>query len=190
MKRKIILLSILLLCGSLVKNVNAQAENFRAVRADFGPVIPLGLEGFAIGWFTAIKYNITDQIAVGIRWEADAGLSVSSTSASATGVTSFGLKGDYYFNTNYPVRPFAGLGINYYATAGGSASVTGGSAQAGTHVGFMPQVGVSLGHFRLALEYNLILGKDQVLVTAGTPTKTGRSFAGIDIGFTIGGGQK
>ncbi len=153
---------------------SAQAESYRAFKVDVmgGYASPSGA-GLNGGLTMSIepKYNLTDNIAVGIQL----GTSIFSTDIAGASISGFGnysLVGEYYLGES-TVRPFAGLAAGIYS--GGSVSIGGQTATGGSNFGFAPRVGVQLGHFRVAAEYNLV--KDS-------------NFLALKLGFTIGGGSK
>jgi outer membrane protein X len=130
-----------------------------------------GTQSYGIGAVVEPKWNITDSIAVGLRFDggvllggriAPDGASAFAFAASSASL----LKGEYLLGDS-GVRPFAGLGAGLYALAGQSVSVgnegAGVSQVAGQFYGIAPQLGLDFGGLRLGLTYNLILGADIVI---------------------------
>lgn len=161
--------------------------------------------------YTEPSYRVTDQIAVGLRFELAvmARVAVSGTSSNSTAEAevkangSYTVNGQYYFGSS-SFRPFAGAGFGVFALASatGTASANGsGTATSevagGTKVGFYPRVGFDVGHFTMNLEYNIIPkteGISQVVSGNGTITNQNveikNSYLGFKLGFFIGGGKK
>jgi outer membrane protein W len=160
---------------------SAQAESYGAFKVDvmFGYANPASSTATAKGGITFSlepKYNLTDNIAVGLQL----GSTILTSSNSAVGIAALGnysLTGEYYFTENR-VRPFAGIGAGLYKfgdieiTSGGQTQTISGG---GSVFGFAPRAGLQIGHFRIAAEYNLV--KDS-------------NFLALKIGATIGGGSR
>lgn len=183
---------------------HAQAANYSPVRADVGfaghsqPAV--GRFGF--GGQGEVKFNIHDQIAIGVRLDGaillggdigeDGGTSVS---VGVVGGTL--LKGEYFLTTS-SVRPFLGLAAGLYDIV--SQEVTGGpdttyvDQKAGRYFGVGPQLGINLGPVRLAAMYNMILGADiEVRQTVGGAERSStysQSYFTFEMSFQIGGKRK
>jgi len=162
-------------------NINAQAESYTDFEWDIlrlGYAVPSGLDnlssGVALG--TEARYNLKDEISIGLRWEiavyGSSDVAGSSVEIGAAG--SIALMGDYYFNTESSKRPFAGLGIGTFS--GGSVSTSTTTVDAGNSIGIIPRVGYEFGHLRIAAEYNLAFS-DNVA-----------SYIGIHLAATLFGG--
>jgi hypothetical protein len=184
--RKIILGLVVLCLGA---SANAQSTEFKPFKVDlaFGYAVPGG-SGSKGGALFAIepKYAINDNITVGVRME---GAVMARASQSSTGEPlvadvkasgSYLATGDYYFNTNQ-FRPFAGIGLGIYSNAGASVDSYGGTSDVstGTKFGGAPRVGFEYGHFRMAVEYNLV----------GKSAGINYNYLGVKLGFFIGGGR-
>lgn len=190
----------------------AQAANYSPIRVDltvFGAYAPGDANAWGGGAALEPKYNLTDNIAVGLRLEAAAfvtqKVSVGSGSAStsvqqgARAVSAIAAKGDYYLTTS-SVRPFLGLGLGYYRVGAGSQSVSGTAVvqTAGAYTGFgvAPQLGVNFGGFRLAAMYHVLTGGDLVVATqtvgatAPVKTKIGKNYFAFELGGTFGGSRR
>jgi hypothetical protein len=143
----------------------------------FGYAIPSGealSSGIAIG--SEARYNVNNQISVGLRTEFAIYGGGDDSSASIGAAGSYALMGDYYFSGSSSKRAFAGLGLGLFS----GASVTVGATQVGGGTGFgvIPRAGYEFGHLRLSAEYNLAL-------------KEGISnYIGIHIGLTLWGGYQ
>lgn len=162
----------------------AQSQNYKAFKVDLGFLYGMApgsdLYGGGAGFYFEPKYNVTDNIAAGLRIEfavmgaADA----LGENVSVSALGSYLATGDYYVGTE-GVRPYGGLGLGVYNV--GQASLDNGTdvgVEAGTKFGFAPRVGILLGHFRTGLEYNLVTGIE------------GANYLSWKLGFEIGGGRK
>ena len=186
---------------SAVVCVTAQDQTFKPFKVDIslGYAIPGG-SGSKGGVLFVIepKYALNDKIAVGLRMEAAVVARVSGTNAAGEfengeikAASSYLATGDYYFNTN-PFRPFAGAGIGVFTVASASNNNGNEAAGAGSKFGGMVRGGFETGHFRAAVEYNLVGSSDLPGFNSnGTPTtvKSKNGYIGIKIGFLIGGGR-
>ena len=164
-------------------NINAQAESYTDFEWDIlrmGYVIPSGVTGIGSGFSvgSAVRYNLKDNISVGLRFEGAIYGSddVLGSNVSLGLAASYALMGDYYFNTESSKRAFAGLGIGYFKGASVEVDGTTGTGGEGSSIGFIPRVGYEFGHLRLSAEYNLALD-DAV-----------PSYIGIQLGITLFGG--
>ncbi|MCT4586195.1 MAG: outer membrane beta-barrel protein [Carboxylicivirga sp.] len=194
--KKVLLLVAVLVAG--MASANAQSENYKAFKVDLGLLYAVpggdGAKGGA-GLYIEPKYNVTDNIALGLKMEwaamtagqikTDAQGALTTSSFDATTLGTYQLTGDYYFGDS-KVRPFAGLGLGLYAMGTANWDVTQNSealaAEFGTKFGFSPRAGLLLGHFRLGLEYNIITGIEDPLPS--------RNYLSFKVGFEIGGGKK
>lgn len=162
-----------------------QAENYKAFKVDLGMGYAAGMGDLDGGllWYLEPKYNLTDNIAVGVKLEQAALVAVANGKTAVLAVATYQLTGDYYFG-DAKVRFFGGLGMGMYGLASVSIEDSQGNVETvdigGESVfGLSPRVGVLLGHFRLGLEYNLIFAE---IVNP--------NYLGIKLGFEIGGGKK
>jgi len=182
---KKILFSTLLLGAAVVGN----AQTFKPFKVDFatGYASPGG-SGAKGGVLFAVepKYAINDNITLGVRFEGavmaratkDASGDYVAGDVKAAG--SYLATGDYYFNTN-KFRPFAGAGVGLFSTAGASVDSNGDVIEgaSSSKFGAMPRAGFEFGHFRFAIEYN-VLGKTGSI---------NNNYLGIKFGFFAGGGR-
>lgn len=212
--KKILIAGISLLSISLVKAQSSGSSSsgseriFKPFKVDvaFGAAIPSG-SGSKGGVLFAIepKYAIMDQVAVGLRIEgavtARGFVSQDGTAASADvkASGSYLATGDYYF-TKTAFRPFVGAGAGIFSLAAANYSASSSSysyssqiAAASSKFGGMFRAGFEVGHFRLAVEYNLIgdtkaMGYDNNgnLLYSATAKN---SYLGIKAGFFFGGGR-
>jgi outer membrane protein X len=183
----------------------ATSENFQPIRVDTTFNFVYGaadVREYGIGAAIEPKFNVTDQIAVGLRLEGAAlvpeSVSVGSDNVSmgVRALSAYLAKVDYYFTTT-DVRPFVGLGAGYYSIGGVSQSVgSGGVVQQGeafTGFGVAPQLGVNFGAFRLAGTYHFLTGGDRVVLVqaVGSTVPMERtmptSYFALELGGTFGG---
>ena len=164
-KKLIFSLSIALLTSA---TVIGQAENYGMIKVDLGALYALpgsdGLDG-GVGIYIEPKFNITDNIAIGLKWESAFLAYVSTFGGSkATTLRAIGITGDYYVGTN-KFRPFAGLHIGSYKLA--DIDIGGFKVETDSKIGFTPRIGFTAGHFRMALEYNIVSDLDYFAIKAG-----------------------
>ncbi|HEX9399747.1 MAG TPA: hypothetical protein VF912_06515 [Anaeromyxobacter sp.] len=193
----------------------AQALNYQPVRVDltvYGAYAAADATSWGFGVALEPKFNVTDRLAAGMRFEAAgfvtqevtvAGAGAGQTtnvSQGARAVTTILAKAEYYLSDS-AARPFVGLGLGLYRIGAGSQSASSGgtvvqSAGAFRGFGFCPQLGVNFGSFRLAGTYHVITGGDMVVATqaVGTTTpvevKLAKNFFAFEIGGTMGGARR
>jgi hypothetical protein len=210
MKR--IALPILALLALAAPAARAQAPSYQPIRVDltfYGAHASADATSWGGGVALEPKYNLTDHLALGFRFDAAAfitqdikvasGAGETSISQGARAVTTVLAKADYYLTTT-PVRPFVGLGLGLYRIGAGSQDVSGDSvvqtAQSFRGFGFCPQLGVNFGGFRLAGTYHVVTGGDMVVVAqavgapAPTVTKLSKNFFAFELGGTFGGSSR
>jgi outer membrane protein W len=185
---KKIVLSVLMLTGVVVA-VNAQSTAFKPFKVDFavGYAIPGG-SGAKAGVLFAFepKYAINNNITAGLRFEgavvarAVKDANGDYTAGEVKAAASYVATADYYFNTN-TFRPFVGVGAGLFSTAGASVDSNGDVVEgaSASKFGGVPRVGFELGHFRMAVEYNVV----------GKTGDITNSYIGIKLGFFAGGGR-
>lgn len=130
-----------------------------------------GMETFGVGAVLEPKWNITDSIAAGMRFDGGVTfggrIAPEGTSSFALGASAATLlKGEYLFFDS-GVRPFVGLGAGMYILANQSVSAgnsgAGVAQSGGRFFGVAPQLGIDFGGVRLGATYNHILGGDIVI---------------------------
>ncbi|MDR3226996.1 MAG: hypothetical protein LBT56_04930 [Prevotellaceae bacterium] len=180
------LFTAVLICGFAL---TMQAQEFKPFRVDaglgYGLPFTEGLDG-GVQFYVEPKYEIVDQIAVGLRWEGSlfAGTNVDGSSADVKLSSAYLLTGDYYISNN-KFRPFVGLGLGVYSIAGASASVSVGNEgitvddKAKNNFGALLRAGFDVSHFRFAVSYNY----------GGKVGNETYHFLGVTIGFYLGGGK-
>ncbi len=174
--------------------VQAQSKMYKPIKVD----LALGYGfGNAKGMVFSLepKYNIQDQIAVGLRMEGailggmkmeqDANGGMTDADINISAIASYLVTGEYYLSNN-SFRPLAGLGTGVYSMGSISTSTNGddideSAVDVGTRFGLAPRVGFEVGHFRMALEYNLITGQ---------PKNFNRNYFATKVGFFFGGGKR
>lgn len=182
----------------VVFTVAANAQEYKKFKVGVGAGFALpGGSGAKGGVLFGIEpaYRLTDNIAIGLRWEAAAVVRGASETISSdvdlevAGISSYTLNGNYYFmEGNF--RPFVGAGLGIYSLAAVDYSVDGSSTQeaveAGSKFGFYPRVGFDAGHFTLNIDFNLIPQSD----IAGADVAITNNYIGFRLGGYFGGGRK
>ena len=186
MKKLLFVAALAAVCGV----AQAQSTTFKPFKVDVavGYAVPDG-KGAKAGVVFALepKYALNDKFTVGLRMEAAATARgyldnngyLKSADVKASG--SYLLTGDYYFSTN-KFRPFAGVGAGVFSLAAASVDDSGEEVTAvasSTKFGATPRVGFEFGHFRTAVEYNIV----------GKVEKVSNNYIGVKVGFFIGGGR-
>ncbi|MBR8534370.1 outer membrane beta-barrel protein [Carboxylicivirga sediminis] len=188
--KKVLLLVAVLVAG--IASANAQSENYKAFKVDAGALYAIpGGDGVksGAGFYIEPKYNLTDNIALGLKmeWAVMGADDVDGMSVDISALGSYQVTGDYYFGDS-KVRPFVGLGAGIYSMGTMEYSAVDamdgnmGTLDYGSKFGFAPRAGLLMGHFRLGLEYNVITGIDSALDS--------RNYLSFKVGFEIGGGKK
>lgn len=203
MKKSTFLAAILLLAIHSKSFSQSEGSDYKPFKVDLsiGYAVPTGGgTGGKGGLLFAVepKYAIKNEITVGLRMEGaimisgitsdgtftDAGTAKASSSYLATG--------DYYFGEPGGFRPFGGIGLGIFKTAGVSVSETNPNVATGSKFGGMLRAGFEYRHARVGIEYNLI-GKSTVAPstpggTDGYTIKNG--YLGVKFGVLIGGGAR
>jgi outer membrane protein W len=168
---------------------NAQEQTFKTFKVDIavGYAVPSG-SGSKGGVVFAIepKYAINDNITLGLRMEAAVTArgyikDGEEFSGDVKASSSYLATGDYYFTTN-EFRPFVGVGAGLFSLASVSTEdgdITEEEIETGSKFGFAPRAGFEFGHFRTAVEYNIV----------GKTGAINNNYLGIKLGFFIGGGR-
>jgi hypothetical protein len=198
--KKLLVLSVALLTISMAK---AQFAPFKVDMA-FGAAIPSG-SGSKGGVLFALepKFAPMRQLAIGLRLEAAltargfVASDGSSASADVAAVASYLVTGDYYLPCLI-FRPFIGAGTGVFSLASATFSGNGSGGNSGTAAstkfGGMVRAGFELGHFRMAVEYNLVGNTSETVTEQGgnqTITVSSKnSYLGAKIGFFFGGGRR
>ncbi len=159
------------------------------VELNAGYARPQG-KGAKVGFLLGMepRYNIVDQVSIGLRMEATAMargyVGVNGTTPNGNGEAGLGLHFtptvEYYF-TNRLVRPFIGGGAGIYNFMSIEAnSDNGGTVQipTSTRFGGFARAGIEIWHLRASFEYNFVGKTDNI----------NNNYLGIKLGITLGGG--
>lgn len=187
MKKIFYVITIML---SLTQVAEAQEQGKFRVGLDLGYTMPDGGGGVLLA--IEPKYNIADNMNIGLRFESAAmaknvssdGFSLeASLAASASYTGTF----DYYFSSgSSSFAPFMGAGVGYSSLANIGFDEFGPDSEEvelDGKFGGLIRAGFELGKLRLAATYNLI-GKSEI---EGAEIKN--SYLGISLGFYVGGGK-
>lgn len=164
------------------------AQEFRTFKVGVhaGYAIP-STGGGGLAFAIEPAYRLSDQIAVGLRYESAATVSTTGGSSQVSFNGSYTVNGNYYFSDN-DFRPFAGMGLGWFIPA--SISTAGVTATPSGVFGFYPRVGFDYKHLNVLVDYNLS-GKSELVTTFGatsTTTEFKTSYISLKVGFTFGGG--
>ncbi len=179
-----------LLMLAVVQVSQAQEEGKFRVGLEGGYTMPSGGGGVLLA--IEPKYNIADNMNIGIRFESAAmaknvsqnGLSLEANiAASGTYSGTF----DYYFhNGSSSFAPFFGAGAGYSTLANIAFDEAGPESDEaeldGKFAGLL-RTGFEAGKFRLTVSYSLV-GKSEI---EGAEIKN--SYLGVSLGFYLGGGK-
>src|ERR1700742_1574670 len=183
---KKLLLLIALVGASYLANAQATtySQVYHAFKVDLGLgyAIPSDGSGTKAGVTLTVEphYRITDDIAVGLRFEG-AGIGYVdqvNDKAKVSFLYSFCPSFEYYF-MDEGFRPFAGAGAGIFTQKaiaeddGNGNTITGPST---SKFGVFPRIGFEAGHFRFAASYD-VLGNNA-------------NYASFAIGAFFGGGRK
>ncbi|MBW8241929.1 outer membrane beta-barrel protein [Muricauda oceani] len=191
--KKIVVSFLLMLAVAQVSQ--AQEEGKFRVGLEAGYTMPSG--GGGVLFAIEPKYNIADNMNIGIRFESAAmakNVEVGPASAEASLTASMSYSGtfDYYFNSGTSsFAPFFGAGVGYSSLGSIGFDITDeeeieGDAELEVDgkFGGLLRAGFEAGKFRLAATYNLI-GKTDL----GEGVEVKNSYLGISLGFYLGGGK-
>lgn len=155
------------LLGMLFASAPARAGDVPLFAGDIG--IQYGRnwsqELMIAGLVGEFKVNVLPFVSVGARTGGQLGVSLSAnaTSAKAKAFTNLpiALKGEVFLGTA-PTRPYAGLsmGVSRATGAGAIATTTSAASYAvqGPMPTLVPEIGLDLGHFRIALAHAWLVG--------------------------------
>jgi len=185
----------------LIVALSSNAQEYKPFKVDLavGYAVPGG-KGAKGGVLFAIepKYAVMDKLVVGLRMEAAvvargyAGTNIEDemeVDVKASG--SYIATADYFYTSNHKFRAFSGVGTGIYTIAGASVSSGSETVAVGSDSKFggLVRSGIEAGHFRFAVEYNLV---PKTKLDTGTSEKieSKNGYIGFKIGATIGGGKK
>lgn len=175
-----------------------EANKFR-VGVEIGAAIPKGGGGFLFA--IEPKYNLKDNLNVGIRWELAAmakAVTIDAqndiTDATFSAHSCFIGTIDHYFSKgDHAFAPYVGAGLGLYTLGNISASSSSSNVSSGlalgNKLGGMVRAGFEAGKFRMGAEYNIVPASDYNLLVGGALESINNSYLGISIGLFIGGGQ-
>lgn len=192
--KKGIILSITLFC---IAFSNAQvAEKFR-VGLDLG-LVPAN-KGFGLSFMLEPKYNIKDNMNIGLRLGSTAIIKNVNTvttlkSGALQGISSYTGTFDYYFSNGDTFVPFLGGGIGLNSVVNvivGDISAENNlkTIPSNTSIGGLIRGGFESGKFRMALEFNILPKSPSYSITGTKLGDVSNSYLGIDLGFYVGGGK-
>lgn len=194
--KKILLLAI----GLLVFATGySQAEGKFRVGLDFGYATPLKDGAGGPSFSIEPKYNIKDNMSVGLRIGGVA-IARDVKSSGQTIDCKLSANGnyvgtlDYYFNgSGKSFVPYVGAGIGYYSIANielkDTTSINKKEVKGEGKIGGLLRIGFEWTKFRMGVEYNIV-PKSDMKDTAGVNLGTvSNSYFGIHAGFFIGGGK-
>jgi hypothetical protein len=196
-----VLIAALICIGAIPNYAQYDQDYFREykqfkVGLGMGYAVPLAGDGAGAGLLAYLEpaYRATDHVLVGLRLEwafiVRGVLSVKDrdVSGDVSSVGSYTLNSVYYFNNN-EFRPFVGAGVGFFRLSDIRFDVITNDPRirtigTETRFGFYPRVGVDIGHFNAAIDYNIIPPTD---VPDGGEVKN--NYLGLRVGVSIGGGK-
>jgi hypothetical protein len=215
--KKIILLSFSLF---LVNNIAySQSKNYSIFRMEITPhvtYIPGAFSGWGGGIALEPKINVTDNIAVGMRFAETFfggrnGITAGSNGASVhigfSYMSSYGIVGEYFFTTT-KARPYVNLALRRYSYTSISEKVKASDSTAAVKIGirsadkwgFEPEIGIAFTALRLSVGYNYLFGGSDIYVSESASNSGGSivisnrklnySHLSFKLGFTIAGRKK
>jgi hypothetical protein len=177
----------------------AQATRYQPVRVDLGVFAPYGhgIDAYGFGATIEPKFNATDHLTVGLRFEGAVLMNEYGVGGPGGGTineaaTAAFLAKAEYFLTESVVRPFFGFATGLYYLGAQTVGPAGIHQEAGRYFGIGPQVGMDLGAVRLAVTYDILLGASaEVQQTIGNPqtASLSRNYLAFELAFRIGGAR-
>ncbi|MDD3078122.1 MAG: hypothetical protein PHH37_03335 [Paludibacter sp.] len=196
--KKIIVLIAIVVIG--IQASFGQTQGKIRVGFDLGLALPHA--GAGITGDLDARYNITDNINAGILLSSAALLKdISASSTTGTLVvganSAFLVHGDYYFGKGLSLfSPFLGAGLGKYSVSNiqitsddTSADANSISVPSESKFGGLIRGGFELGHFRMALSYNMIPASSVYDLSSNYVGTTGNNFVNLSLGFYFGGGH-
>jgi outer membrane protein W len=180
-------------------NGYSQEEGKFRVGLDLGYTVPSN-GGGGILFSLEPKYNLKDNMNVGLRIGAAAMVRDISTDGGGTTSAKISANGsyvgtyDYYFNNSgSSFVPYIGGGAGYYSIANVEFDDVETSSNVGLDasgkMGGLIRGGFEWGKFRMGIEYNLV-PKSELQDLSGTKlANVSNSYLGIHLGFYVGGGK-
>lgn len=144
------------------------------VMAGYSHYLEEGIYNYGINYTIEPKYNILDNLAVGLKLEAvDFRLVYDDVTEDITSLSA-ALSTEYYLGKKV-FRPFFGMSVGYYSFLSDYNSVYSDRVTESSDFGGGPKIGFQVGHFRFATEMNFT--NENVFVC-------------LKLGGTIGGGKR
>lgn len=177
----------LLGCLSWV-NVTAQDRQFKPFKVEIAGGVGVPTSG-RVGYLLSLepKYALNDQVTIGLRTESFVIFQKPFANLSTVGtlhIRSYSLSSDRYFKLGGQTRLSTGAAIGIYQYARGTAnrddykSLTLNEFSS-IKPGIAPRIGLELSHFRVGVEYNLVLQQaDQNI-----------NYVSAKVGLLLGGGR-
>lgn len=179
----------IIIAFTCIQFINAQESG--KFRMDIDAFYALASEGNGFGLALEPKFNIADNMNVGLRISTafiardgspfNTGLiypyeNYDYVESNETVSASVGGTFDYYFDelTGSSFTPFAGAGIMY--------TIVSSDFDETSHLGGMVRAGFEVGKFRFSADYNIIPASDASYAYTN-------SYIGINVGVFIGGGK-
>lgn len=166
----------ILIC--LVVATTAATQNYKALEWDVlgAKYLITHQEGDAIGLFSALRVNLNDRIAVGLKQEWQFFGDYFSEPIRGQGIgSSIALTADYYVLNNSNSRGFVGVAVGHFNN---SETTQLGEDVGGSGWGFVPRIGYKYAFLRVIAEYNYTFKQ-------GFP-----NFAAIGLAVHLGGRSK
>lgn len=188
--------------------MSLQAQEKGKIRVGFDLGLGLPNAGAGIGGDLDVRYNIMDNVNVGLKFNGallmkDIAVDeVANTASLTTSIISSTLAtSDYYFNKGENIfAPYLGGGLGFYKITNIGLSTSGTDIPTPpsdfspftpiSKFGGLIRGGFELGHFRLGLEYYLVPSSNVIDLTTMTVSgTTPNSYMNISLGFYFGGGH-
>lgn len=171
MNKKISLIIALIFCNGLLVKAQSVYKLFK-VDTQLGYATPISSDAYKGGFCLSIepKFNITDNIAVGLKSEASVLANYNSYDDSYGKFSVVGstlLTGEYYLGQK-GVRPFLGIAAGLYRSIIIDSDVEYEYIGAERRFGFAPRLGLQIWHFRLVGELNMVKNANYLSVKIGT----------------------
>lgn len=173
-------------------SLNAQDVSFQIITGIGGAMSFGDMPGYGISASAEPKVFITNNIAVGLRFEGDVliggNIDTENTSELSVGMSSRAaqlIKAEYYL-TDMKVRLYGGFGLGRFTQANIGATGAGDiSLVANSGFGVAPEIGLALGGFRLSAIYNIVPGKDLVEITVGDAREISKNYLVLQMSWKV-----
>lgn len=176
---------------------NAQDANKFRVGLDLG-IVP-AKKGFGLAFFLEPKYNVKENMNIGLRLGSTAIIKNTNTSSnpisgSLEGIGSYTGTFDYYFPNGDNFVPYIGGGVGYNQIVNVVLTDIGNQDNVNkipnsNVIGGLIRGGFELGKFRLGLEYNFLPKTTAYTIAGSKLSDVSNSYLALNLGFYIGGGK-